>query len=50
MNWSGDLDLARHLRPHVDAALGWMDHYADHNGDGYLDYGGRYRNGLVNQG
>ena len=50
VNWSGDLALARQLRPHVDAALGWMDHHADHNGDGYLDYGGRYRNGLVNQG
>jgi glycogen debranching enzyme len=50
VNWSGDLDLARELRSHVDAALGWMERYADHDGDGYLDYVGEYANGLVNQG
>jgi glycogen debranching enzyme len=50
VNWSGDLDLPRQLRPHVDAALGWMEHYGDHDGDGYLDYVGEYANGLVNQG
>jgi glycogen debranching enzyme len=50
VNWSGDLELARKLRPNVDAALGWIDNYADHDGDGYLDYAGEYRNGLINQG
>ena len=50
VNWSGDLDLARELRPNLDAALGWVDNYADHNGDGYIDYVGEYPNGLVNQG
>jgi glycogen debranching enzyme len=50
VDWSGDLDLARELRPHLDAALTWIERYADHDGDGYLDYVGRYRNGLINQG
>src|SRR5204862_118802 len=48
--WSGDLALARALRPNVDAALDWIDRFADHNGDGYVDYTGRYAHGLVNQG
>jgi glycogen debranching enzyme len=50
VRWSGDLELARRLRPNVDAALGWMDGPADADGDGYLDYEGRYENGLLNQG
>ena len=48
--WSGDLALARALRPNVDAALDWIDRFADHDGDGYVDYTGRYAHGLVNQG
>ena len=48
--WSGDLALARALRPNVDAALGWIERFADHDGDGYVDYAGRYAQGLVNQG
>ncbi|MBI2202862.1 MAG: amylo-alpha-1,6-glucosidase [Candidatus Rokubacteria bacterium] len=48
--WSGDLDFARELRPNVDAALGWMDGLADSDGDGYVDYAGRFGDGLVNQG
>jgi glycogen debranching enzyme len=50
VRWSGDLALARELRPHVDAALGWMLGSADSDGDGYLDYRGEYETGLVNQG
>jgi glycogen debranching enzyme len=50
VNWSGDLELARALRPNVEAALGWMEHHADHDGDGYLDYVGCYANGVINQG
>ena len=48
--WSGDLALARALRPNVDGALGWIERFGDHDGDGYLDYVGRYAQGLVNQG
>lgn len=50
VNWSGDLELARALKPNIDAALGWIDNYADHDGDGYLDYVGAYETGLINQG
>ena len=50
VSWSGDLDLARALRPNIDAALAWMAGAADSDGDGYLDYVGRYDTGLVNQG
>jgi glycogen debranching enzyme len=48
--WSGDLALAKALRPNVDAALGWLERFADHDGDGYVDYAGGYPQGLVNQG
>jgi glycogen debranching enzyme len=48
--WTGDLALARELRPNVERALEWVDKYGDSDGDGYLDYGGRYSHGLVNQG
>jgi glycogen debranching enzyme len=50
VNWSGDLHLARQLRPNIDAALRWMAEDADGDGDGYVDYAGRYARGLVNQG
>ncbi|MGH7392083.1 MAG: amylo-alpha-1,6-glucosidase [Candidatus Rokuibacteriota bacterium] len=50
VRWSGDLGLARELRGNVGAALEWMAGPADSDGDGYLDYRGRYANGLVNQG
>ncbi len=48
--WSGDVGLIRELRPHIDAALDWIDRFGDGDGDGYLDYRGAYRSGLVNQG
>jgi glycogen debranching enzyme len=50
VNWSGDLHLVRQLRPNIDAALRWMAEDADGDGDGYVDYAGRYARGLVNQG
>jgi glycogen debranching enzyme len=50
VRWSGDLGLIRELRPHLDAALGWLEGPADSDSDGYVDYRGRYDNGLINQG
>jgi glycogen debranching enzyme len=50
VDWSNDLELARELRGNIDRALHWIDHHADHDGDGYLDYVGKYENGLINQG
>jgi glycogen debranching enzyme len=48
--WSGTLDLFRELRPAIDAALGWIDRYGDHDGDGLLDYRAGTPAGLRNQG
>jgi glycogen debranching enzyme len=49
-SWSGDLDLFHELRDAVDGALGWIDDYGDHDGDGFLDYRASTPEGLRNQG
>ncbi|MDX6716894.1 MAG: hypothetical protein QOH30_3452 [Baekduia sp.] len=49
-DWSGSLDLFRELRGAVDAALGWIERYGDHDGDGLLDYRAGTPDGLRNQG
>lgn len=38
------------LMPHVDRALGWIDHHGDADGDGYVEYRRRTPQGLANQG
>lgn len=49
-NWTGDLSLFKDIRPHVERALGWIDHGgADPNGK-YLAYASKSRKGLGNQG
>jgi glycogen debranching enzyme len=48
--WSGSLDLFDELDFAVDATLRWIDEYADHDGDGLLDYVPGSPGGLVNQG
>lgn len=50
INWTGDLDLARDLRSNLDAAVAWSLEWGDHDGDGYIDYAGKYKGGLINQG
>ncbi len=50
VNWTGHLDLARELRENLDAAVEWSVRWGDHDGDGYIDYAGKYEGGLVNQG
>lgn len=50
VDWSGDLEFAAALRPNIDRALRWIDEFGDHDGDGYVDYVGRYGHGLINQG
>ncbi len=50
VNWTGDADLARSLKENLDAAVEWSVRYGDHDGDGYIDYSGKYERGLVNQG
>jgi glycogen debranching enzyme len=48
--WTGDLRLFHELRPHIDAALDWMQRYGDRDGDGYLEYECKIEKGLANQG
>src|SRR4029453_2561055 len=49
--WSGDTDLVLELEPTVRAALDWLEHYGDLDGDGYLEYQRRnLQSGLENQG
>jgi len=45
---TGDLEFARRLWPHVEAALGWIDRRAD--ADGFLTYHRMTEKGLANQG
>ncbi len=47
---TGDLESARFLWPHVEAALAWIDQYGDRDGDGFIEYGRRNADGLLNQG
>lgn len=50
LQWTGDLDCFATLRPHVDAALDWLEHDGDPDGDGLFEYVCRASDGLVNQG
>jgi glycogen debranching enzyme len=48
--WSGDTDLVRELEPQARAALDWLEHHGDLDGDGYLEYERRnLESGLENQ-
>ena len=47
---TGDLDTVLELWPHIEAALHWIDTYGDRDGDGFVEYGRRNPEGLVNQG
>jgi glycogen debranching enzyme len=38
------------LLPHAEAALGWLDEYADPDGDGFVEYLDTTGRGLANQG
>ena len=49
-SWTGDLEFLNELRPHLLAAIEWLDNYGDSNGDGFVDYAGDSEAGLVNQG
>ncbi len=47
---TGDLATLRGLWPNVQAALAWMDHYGDRDGDGFIEYFRQTAEGLANQG
>ncbi len=48
--WTGELTLFNELKENIERALAWLDQYGDHNGDGYVDYKSKSKNGLSNQG
>jgi glycogen debranching enzyme len=48
--WTGDRDAVRELMPVVRRVLGWLDRYADEDGDGFLEYHRRSPDGVANQG
>ena len=47
---TADRAFAEWIWPHVEAALGWIDHDGDRDGDGFVEYERRSRNGLIHQG
>jgi glycogen debranching enzyme len=49
VQWSGDVEFARHMEGPARAALTWIEEYGDLDGDGYLEYRTRSPGGLRNQ-
>lgn len=49
-HWTADERLLEELLPNAYAALGWIDHYGDIDGDGFVEYLRRSPKGLANQG
>jgi len=47
---TGDLDFIRAIWPNILAALNWIDHYGDRDGDGFVEYERRTEMGLAQQG
>ena len=50
LDFSGDIALLDHLRPHIELALEWIDRYGDVDGDGFIEYAPHGDKGLVQQG
>jgi glycogen debranching enzyme len=47
---TGDQTTIRSLWPNIEAALHWIDHYGDRDGDGFVEYYRESEDGLANQG
>ena len=47
---TGELELVKELWPAIEAALNWIDTFGDRDGDGFVEYGRRTGEGLINQG
>ena len=45
-----DMDFVAQIWPNVERALEWIDEYGDRDGDGFVEYARRSREGLVQQG
>lgn len=50
LTWTGDVGTVRRLVPAARQALDWLDRYADLDGDGFIEYETRSRQGVKNQG
>ncbi|MFC4737356.1 glycogen debranching N-terminal domain-containing protein [Bacillus daqingensis] len=50
MKWTGDTALFEELEQNVEAALDWIDHYGDRDGDGFVEYHQEAAKGIANQG
>ncbi|PPA70622.1 amylo-alpha-1,6-glucosidase [Jeotgalibacillus proteolyticus] len=50
VNWTGDLTLAKKLRPNIDQAIEWIDKYGDRDGDLFIEYHQEASKGIANQG
>lgn len=50
VRWTGDIDLAHEMLSAANEALAWIDHFGDLDGDGFVEYQRRSRQGLKNQG
>jgi glycogen debranching enzyme len=50
VRWTGDRGLALEMEREARAAVGWIDHHGDRDGDGYIEYERRNaKTGLENQ-
>lgn len=47
---TADSSLIRQIWPNIIAALDWIDNYGDIDGDGFVEYKHKSKNGLTNQG
>ncbi len=49
-DWTGDPALLNRYLPAAEAAMGWIEHDGDRDGDGFLEYATRSPYGFPNQG
>jgi glycogen debranching enzyme len=47
---TADKDFLRNIWQNIQAALDWIDHYGDSDGDGFVEYARKTQFGLVQQG
>ncbi len=50
IGWTGDIELLKRLEGNVDAALKWIDDYADIDKRGFTSYAVKSTSGIYNQG
>lgn len=50
LKWTNDMVLLQKILPNIEAAVEWLNKYADIDGDLFVEYKRRSRRGLTNQG